>query len=206
MSNDHRSCVLLADHHFTLVPSIFGSAPVKGGGPPASLVEAAVERAIGPTDPRIRAAPGYRRKLETAVVHAIDHVKKLALGLPANQFPLHEDDRHAVLVAGGIGITPLLSMAHALKARGSSFELHYSGRTPADMAYRDQLAIELADRLHLHFTRAEGGKRVDLQSVMRAAPADALFYVCGPGPLIKAAREAAGELGITGRLQYESFE
>ena len=67
---------------FKLFQSIFGSAPVKGGGHPASLVEAAVERAIDATDPRIRAASGYRRKLEPAVVHAIDHVKKLALGLP----------------------------------------------------------------------------------------------------------------------------
>ncbi len=68
---------------FKLFQSIFGSAPVKGGGHPASLVEAAIERAIDATDPRIRAASGYRRKLEPAVVHAIDHVKKLALGLPA---------------------------------------------------------------------------------------------------------------------------
>ena len=143
----------------------------------------------------------------SSAIHASWQIgTRLALGLPANQFPLHEDDRHAVLVAGGIGITPILAIARALKARGSSFELHYSGRAPADMAYRDQLAIELSDRLHLHFTRAEGGKRVNLQSVMRAAPADALFYVCGPSPLIKAARQAAGELGITGRLRYESFE
>src|SRR5512139_4349171 len=68
---------------FKLFQSIFGSAPVKGGGHPASLVEAATERAIDATDPRIRAASGYRKKLEPAVVHALDHVKALALGMPA---------------------------------------------------------------------------------------------------------------------------
>jgi hypothetical protein len=68
---------------FKLFQSIFGSAPVKGSGHPASLVEAAIERAIEATDPRIRAASGYRRKLEPAVVHALDHVKALALGMPA---------------------------------------------------------------------------------------------------------------------------
>jgi hypothetical protein len=68
---------------FKLFQSIFGSAPVQGGGHPASLVEAAIERAIDATDPRIRAASGYRRKLEPAVVHALDHVKALALGMPS---------------------------------------------------------------------------------------------------------------------------
>jgi hypothetical protein len=68
---------------FKLFQSIFGSAPVEGGGHPPALVEAAIERAIEATDPRLRAASGYRRKLEPAVVHAIDHVKALALGLPA---------------------------------------------------------------------------------------------------------------------------
>ena len=144
----------------------------------------------------------------SSAIHASWRIgTRLALDLPANQFPLHEDDRHAVLIAGGIGITPIKAMAQALEARGGSFELHYSGRTPADMAYRDRLAIEFPDQLHLHFTRTGGGKRIDLQSVMRSAPADALFYVCGPGRLIEAARKAARELGIAaGRLQYESFE
>ena len=99
------------------------------------------------------------------------------------------------------------AMAQALKARGGSFELHYSSRTPADMAYRDQLAIEFPEQLQLYFTRADGGMRFDLQSAMRSAPADALFYVCGPGRLIVAAGESAHELGIAaGRLQYENFE
>jgi hypothetical protein len=68
---------------FKLFQSIFGAAPVKGSGHPPALVEAAIERAIEATDPRIRAASGYRKKLEPAVVHALDHVKALALGMPA---------------------------------------------------------------------------------------------------------------------------
>jgi ferredoxin-NADP reductase/predicted pyridoxine 5'-phosphate oxidase superfamily flavin-nucleotide-binding protein len=132
---------------------------------------------------------------------------RLAMAQPTNQFPMHADGRHAVLIAGGIGITPIRAMAQALKARGGSFELHYSSRTPADMAYRDQLAIEFPEQLQLYFTRADGGMRFDLQSAMRSAPADALFYVCGPGRLIVAAGESAHELGIAaGRLQYENFE
>lgn len=144
----------------------------------------------------------------SAAIHASWQIgTRLAIDVPANQFPLHEDSRHAVLIAGGIGITPIKAMAQALKARGSSFELHYSSRTPADMAYRDWLDIEFPGQLHLYFTRTNGGRRIDLHLIMRNAPADTLFYVCGPGQLIEAAREAARELSITaGRLQYENFE
>lgn len=132
---------------------------------------------------------------------------RLALNVPANQFPLHDDDRHAVLIAGGIGITPIRAMAQALKARNGSFELHYSSRTPADMAYRDQLVSDFPGQLRLYFTRADGGGRINLHSVMRSAPAGALFYVCGPAGLIEAARETARKMGIdAGRLQYENFE
>jgi ferredoxin-NADP reductase len=112
-----------------------------------------------------------------------------------------------VLIAGGIGITPIKAMAQALRARGTSFELHYSGRTAADMAYRDRLASEFPGQLHLYFTRAPGKSRLDLDATMASAPPGALFYVCGPGSLIEAARAAAGEVAIpAGRVQYESFE
>jgi hypothetical protein len=144
----------------------------------------------------------------SAAVHATWRIgTRLALDHPANSFPLHDDERPAVLIAGGIGITPIKAMAQALKARGTPFELHYSGRTAADMAYRDRLAIEFPGQLHLYFTRAPGGGRIDLHSIMRAATDDALFYVCGPGRLIEAASTAARELAIpAGRVQYESFE
>lgn len=144
----------------------------------------------------------------SAAIHAGWQIgTRLALGDPANQFPLHEDGRPAVLIAGGIGITPIRAIAQALKARGSDFELHYSSRTAADMAYRDRLTIEFPEQLRLYFTRARGGARMDLHSVMQAAKADAVFYVCGPGRLIEAAKEAARQLGIpVSRIQYESFD
>lgn len=132
---------------------------------------------------------------------------RLALEHPVSQFPLHDDDRPAVLIAGGIGITPLVTMARELKARSRSFELLYSGRTAADMAYRERLTTEIPEQLHLYFTRAAGGARIDIRSVMQSAAADAIFYVCGPARLIEAVREAARELDIpAGRVQYESFD
>jgi hypothetical protein len=144
----------------------------------------------------------------SAAIHATWQLgTRLALELPVNQFPLHDDDRHAVLIAGGIGITPIKAMAEALKTRGNSFELHYSARAAADMAYRDRLTSEFPAQLHLYCTRSPGTRRLDLHATMASAPAGALFYVCGPARLIGAARVAASELAIAAsRVQYESFE
>ena len=144
----------------------------------------------------------------SAAIHATWQIgTRLALDHPVNQFPLHDDNRHAVLIAGGIGITPIRAMALALKARGNSFELHYSGRAAADMAYRDRLASEFSGQLHLYFTRTPGATRLDLRATMLSAPPDALFYVCGPGRMIEAAQAVARQLAIpASRMQYESFE
>jgi ferredoxin-NADP reductase/predicted pyridoxine 5'-phosphate oxidase superfamily flavin-nucleotide-binding protein len=144
----------------------------------------------------------------SAAIHATWQIgTRLTLGHPTNQFPLHDDDRPAVLIAGGIGITPIKAMAQEFKARGNPFELHYSGRTAADMVYRNRLAIEFPGQLHLYFTRSSGGTRMDLRSIIRSAPTDALFYVCGPGRLIEAASTAARELALpAARMRYESFE
>lgn len=132
---------------------------------------------------------------------------RLSLDLPANQFPLHDDDRPAVLIAGGIGITPIKAMAQVLKARGRAFELHYSGRRPLDMAYRESLASEFPEQLRLYYTRIADGRRIDLPAIMRSASTDSVFYVCGPGRLIEAASAVAGNLGIApDRLRWESFE
>lgn len=144
----------------------------------------------------------------SAAIHATWQIgTRLALDPAANQFPLHDDDRPAVLIAGGIGITPIKAMAQALKARGTSFELHYSGRTAAEMAYRDRLAIEFPDQLHLYVTRTAGGNRLDIEAILDAATPDTMFYVCGPARLIEAVLKAARERGIPRScMQYESFE
>lgn len=144
----------------------------------------------------------------SAAIHATWQIgTRLALDLAVNQFPLHDDDRPAVLIAGGIGITPIKAMAQALKARGTSFALHYSGRNAAEMAYRDRLTIEFPDQLHLYFTRTTDGSRLDIEAILDAATPDTMFYVCGPARLIEAVIHAARKLAIPGgRLQYESFE
>lgn len=131
---------------------------------------------------------------------------RLRIAPPLNHFPLHADSRPAVLIAGGIGITPIKAMAQALRRRNVPFELHYTGRTPAEMAYRDRLAGEFPSGYFTYFSRVPGQRRLDVVEVLQRAGGDALFYVCGPLALIDAVRAAASRLGIAPeRVQHESF-
>ncbi len=131
---------------------------------------------------------------------------RLDLDPPLNQFPLHDDARPALLIAGGIGITPIKAMAQALQARGTPFMLHYTGRRPEEMAYRDRLAIEFPQQLRLYFSRVAGHARMDIDAILGAAAADAVIYVCGPAALIGAVVSSARKFGIAPeRVQFESF-
>lgn len=132
---------------------------------------------------------------------------QIALDAPVNQFPLHADGRPALLIAGGIGITPIKAMAHALKARGQPFALHYSAKTQTDIAWRESLDADFPGQVHLYATRGPHATRMDLSALLKAAPPDAQCYVCGPARLINAVRDAAGRLGWPAhRVQFESFE
>ncbi|MBK9116802.1 MAG: iron-sulfur cluster-binding domain-containing protein [Betaproteobacteria bacterium] len=122
---------------------------------------------------------------------------------PGNDFPLHEDARPAVLIAGGIGITPIRAMAHALRARGTRFALHYAARSARETAWAGEIARELGPRLSTYF--AETGPRLDVEAVLRAAPADAVVYVCGPSRLIDAVHAAAARHGAAARVRCERF-
>ena len=131
---------------------------------------------------------------------------RLRVSSPINHFPLHDDERPAVLIAGGIGITPIKAMAEALKARSAAFEIHYAAKAPADMAFHHALQAGYGPRYSAYFSRAPGGRRLDVDAVMQGASHDAVFYVCGPVALIEAVLAAANRLGIEpGRVQYESF-
>jgi ferredoxin-NADP reductase len=107
---------------------------------------------------------------------------------PANNFPLEEAARHSVLIAGGIGITPVWCMARRLLELGRSFELHYACRTRAEAAFLREIAA--LPQARLHFDDEAGGRPPDIGAIVGAAPGDAHLYCCGPGPML-AAFEAA---------------
>ena len=110
----------------------------------------------------------------------------LRIFAPANHFELDPSASRHLLIAGGIGITPLLCMARWLQAHGKSFELHYCARSEEAMAYRADVASLPADKVRCHFDGGDPSRGVDLEQLLgQHAPGDAV-YVCGPQPLIAA--------------------
>lgn len=141
----------------------------------------------------------------SAALHASYGIgTRLRVDMPANHFGLHDDQRPALLIAGGIGITPIKAMAQALAARDAEFHLHYAGRSRLDMPFRDRLQRQLGERLTVY--GSADGQRMDVVALLAAAPHDAVIYVCGPQRLISAVTAAAKTLGIAReRVQLELF-
>ncbi len=108
---------------------------------------------------------------------------------PKNNFPLHEGAAPAVLIAGGIGITPIWCMAQHLAGEGRAFEVYYAARTRDEAAFLNDMA-PLGSKLHLHIDAEAGGKFLDVGAIARAAPADAHLYCCGPLPMLEAFEKA----------------
>jgi hypothetical protein len=128
----------------------------------------------------------------------------LNCSLPGNNFALHANDGHVVLIAGGIGITPIKAMAHKLHADGRHFELHYAGRSRTEAAFVDDLECRFGSGLS--FYAADRRQRLDVPSLMAHAAADTVFYVCGPERLIDAVRGAARAAGLADeRVRFERF-
>ncbi|MCW5652189.1 PDR/VanB family oxidoreductase [Hydrogenophaga sp.] len=117
----------------------------------------------------------------------------LEVGAPRNLFPLAPGTRRAILLAGGIGITPLLAMAHALHQAGIDFVLHHACRSrPAGAFVEELLAASFAERVRLHFD--DEGPALDLAGVL-ADPCDGdHLYVCGPSGFIQWALDTARQL------------
>lgn len=131
---------------------------------------------------------------------------ELAIAAPRNNFALTETAPHSVLIAGGIGITPIWAMIQRLNQIGASWELHYATRTRGDAAFLedfDSLGVD-PSRLTLTFDHEPGGKVLDLPCIVAAAPPGAHFYACGPAPML-AAYERAVRDAPPGHAHLERF-
>jgi tetrachlorobenzoquinone reductase len=121
----------------------------------------------------------------------------MTISHPRNNFALQEDASHSVLIAGGIGITPLLSMVRRLEALGRSWELFYAARTRLTAAFLDDLKNLRADvepNLHLNFDGEPPARLIDLSAIVKAAVPEAHLYCCGPLPMLEAFEAAAADL------------
>jgi len=131
---------------------------------------------------------------------------RLNVDTPDNYFSLHGDGRPALLIAGGIGITPIKALAEELTMRGADFQLHYAGRAPEQMAFVEILQRQMPNQCRFYFSQTPTPSRLDVPALLSGLSADTVIYVCGPARLIDAVRRTARRLGIAGeRLQFESF-
>lgn len=112
-------------------------------------------------------------------MHRLREGNRLRISPPRNRFGVSDEARRHLLVAGGIGITPLLAMAHALEARGADYELHYCTRSRADAAFLDEL--EHNPRVRLHFDDGPDDQRFSITTDIGRPDAETAIYVCGPG-------------------------
>ncbi|KAF1041600.1 MAG: Carnitine monooxygenase reductase subunit [Herbaspirillum frisingense] len=124
---------------------------------------------------------------------------------PVNAFPLHDDERAPLLLAAGIGITPLYAMAAELAQRGRRHRLHYFARSLGHAAFFHELAaLPSGVSLHLGLDAAE--TEAALTAALATAGAHTPLYLCGPAPFIDAARRCARQGGWRdGDVHFELF-
>ncbi|MBN8988940.1 MAG: oxidoreductase [Rhizobiales bacterium] len=132
----------------------------------------------------------------------------IAISAPRNNFALCEDAEHSVLVAGGIGITPLMSMIRRLETLARPWKLFYAARTRKAAAFLDDLAAIKPDAhldVHLDFDDERAGQTFDLAAIVANVPAAAHLYCCGPLPMLEAfERATAGR--PAGQVHVEYFQ
>lgn len=123
---------------------------------------------------------------------------ELQISTPRNHFRLLEDAARTVLIAGGIGVTPLLAMLRRLVELGKPVEFIHCARSRADAAFLQEIESIAAHHpqvdLRRHFDDVQGGPP-DLRKLLAGKPADTHFYGCGPAPMLAAFEAACAELG-----------
>jgi vanillate O-demethylase ferredoxin subunit len=115
----------------------------------------------------------------------------IEINLPQNDFALATSAARTILIAGGIGITPILAMATSLQQSRQDFVLHYASRNRADMALMAEVLDASDGRCTLYFDGGDASRSMPLASILGTPDAGKHVYVCGPGGLIDAVLDTA---------------
>jgi dimethylamine monooxygenase subunit B len=129
---------------------------------------------------------------------------RIEVSSPASLFEIDWTRDTYCLIAGGIGITPIVGIAAALKRRTIDLTMHYCVTSRRDAAFLDELAALLGDRLVVH--ASDEGQRLDLDATFAQLPSDAMAVLCGPMRLLESARRSWNGLGRPAPdLRFETF-
>jgi len=133
-------------------------------------------------------------------MHELVHEgQSILISAPRNLFELEPSAKHTVLIAGGIGITPLLSMAEVLFRRGQSFELHYCSRSPQNAAFQSELLkADYGNRVKLYFDSDGDGSKLSAGKLLESCPSleETHLYICGPAGFMDWVRSDASSAGL----------
>ena len=140
-------------------------------------------------------------------MHALEEGAEVELSLPRNNFSLVPDAQRHILLAGGIGVTPLMAMAYTLQRNNADFVLHYGVRDASRMALREQITSSpFAERCVLHVQGDADYPAYDIPKILAAPEPSTHVYVCGPSGFIDHVSEVASAKGWNpAQIHWEYF-
>ncbi|MBZ3900396.1 PDR/VanB family oxidoreductase [Streptomyces griseiscabiei] len=137
-------------------------------------------------------------------LHTLQPGRSVTCTGPASAFAPSPGGLPSVLLAAGIGITPIIGLARAVRDAGSDYRIVYAGHSRDRMAYLDHLERDHPDRVRI--VESAHGTRVESRQLVAAVPADGVLYVCGPMSLLTAIRAEWQQTGRpAGNLRFETF-
>ena len=130
----------------------------------------------------------------------------VSVSWPRNNFALAPEAGKVILLAGGIGITPLKSMVHRLEQSGTDYELHYCAKDLACIAFREFFeGMAESGRAHLHFDGGNPAKGLDIAGLLQERTEGTHLYYCGPGGFMSACAAATAHWP-KGSVHFEHFK
>ena len=134
-------------------------------------------------------------------MHGLTKGTRIKASPPKNDFRLMNGP--ALLLAGGIGVTPMVSFGTALAHRGLDYQFHYTTRSADQTAFAQSLTFQHSDKLSLWH---DDGSACDLAAIIQSTPPNWHIYVCGPKGMIEAVKALATEAGFApDRVHFELF-
>jgi len=131
--------------------------------------------------------------------------RQVYVGNPRNNFPLYENAKRHILLAGGIGITPMLAYTSRLQALGADFTLHYCARSARHAAFRSELATLAEDgRVNFHYDGGDPSRGLDIKSLLKTPEPGTHLYYCGPPGFMGAVQKFSSHWP-DGTVHFEFF-
>ncbi|WP_111510115.1 PDR/VanB family oxidoreductase [Mycobacterium kyogaense] len=141
----------------------------------------------------------------SAALHELQEGDVIQISAPRNLLTIAEQASHHVLVAAGIGITPMLSMARYMDVRGIDFQLHYFARSEEEAAFLPILRDRCPDKLHAHLGVSRERQEALLSAALESAAANTHVYVCGPREFMTKMIALAEKYVAPDAVHFENF-